>query len=272
MERLHQAIQKARADREGLVHEQPMTRDVPLPPQPVRAAWDALPEIKLRKRTLQKGRVLTLDGGVESAPYDLLRTRILQQIKQNDWRRVAIVSPHSGCGKTTATANLAFSLSRQVDIRSLVLDFDLRRRGLSELLRQKLKHGMPDVLEGDVDFADHGLRFADNLAFGLNRYATRSASEILQSPSTRTVLDQMQKVYQPDLMLFDMPPLNASDDNFGFLQNVDAAVLIAAAEKTTMSQIDVAERQIAELTNVLGIVLNQCRYTSGAYGHEYDKY
>ena len=35
-----------------------------------------------------------------------------------------------------------------------------------------------------------------------------------------------------------------------------------------MSQIDVAERQVAELTNVMGIVLNKCRIMDGDYGYE----
>ena len=39
-----------------------------------------------------------------------------------------------------------------------------------------------------------------------------------------------------------------------------------------MDRIDVAERQLSELTNVLGIVLNQCRYTGGAHGYENEYY
>jgi hypothetical protein len=36
-----------------------------------------------------------------------------------------------------------------------------------------------------------------------------------------------------------------------------------------MDRIDVTERQIAELTNVMGIILNKCHYADGAYGYEY---
>lgn len=39
-----------------------------------------------------------------------------------------------------------------------------------------------------------------------------------------------------------------------------------------MSQIDVAERHVAELTNVMGLVLNKCRYPSKTRGHVYGKY
>ena len=73
-------------------------------------------------------------------------------------------------------------------------------------------------------------------------------------------------------MFFDISPLNVSDDNIAFLQNVDCALIIAAAEGTPTSQIDQAERQVAELTNVMGIVLNKCRYASEADGYDYQYY
>ena len=43
------------------------------------------------------------------------------------WKRLAVTSPGPGCGKSTVTMNLAFALARQPDIRTLVIDLDLRR-------------------------------------------------------------------------------------------------------------------------------------------------
>jgi Mrp family chromosome partitioning ATPase len=85
---------------------------------------------------------------------------------------------------------------------------------------------------------------------------------------TRKVLKGIEAAYAPNFMIFDLPPLSAGDDNFGFLSHVDAALIVAEAEKTSLTQIDVAERQVAELTNVMGVVLNKCRYVTGAYGYE----
>lgn len=274
MERLQKAIEKARSERDKGApptrqrdRERPQVARMPMP-----EAWAALAAFTFRKRALNRRRVFTLTSSADAAPYDLMRTRLLQQAKQNNWKRIAFVSPHAGCGKTTTVANLAFSMARQTDTHTMVFDFDLRRRGLTELFRQKPAHGMSDVLQGRVPFADLGVRHGKNVAIGFNRAPTRDASEILQSPQTTEVLSDLEAIYQPDLMLFDMPPLLASDDNYGFLQNVDAALILTAAEKTTLTQIDVAERQVAELTNVMGIVLNKCRYTNGAYGHEYGYY
>lgn len=292
MERLQAAIEKARAQRENSpppLPRAPLADPAAAPRQthpqtarPIEAtagasasvddAWAALDDMRLQTRNLHTRRVMTLDAGPDAAPFDLLRTRLLQQAKQHGWRRIGFVSPHSGCGKTTTVANLAFSLSRQLDARSLVLDCDLRRRGLSEVLRQKPATDFAEVLEGRVAFANHGQRFRTNVAFGFNSKSSSNASEILQAGKTQEVLTALEDTYAPDIVLFDLPPLMASDDNFGFLHKLDAALILAAAEKTTMSQIDVAERQVAELTNVMGVVLNRCRYTDGAYGHEYNYY
>ena len=282
MERLQAAMEKARAQRGTSGDpgaEQARAPDQTQPDKPQAAppapqgVWESLAEFRCRKKQLHHNRIVTYEGGKESAPYDMLRTRVLQQAKHHGWRRVAIVSPHSNCGKSTIAANLAFSLSRQRDLRSMILDLDLRRSGLTKILGQSGPYSMADVLEGQVGFGDHAKRYGPNIIFGLNNDTkVQTPSEILQSPRAKEALAEIEATYNPDLMLFDMPPLMASDDNFGFLQNVDAALLVVAAEKTSMSQIDVSERHIAELTNVLGIVLNKCRYMSGAHGYEYDYY
>lgn len=279
MERLQAAIEKARAQRDAQPNQsrpRPAAQAAPAAAASSAArpdAWEALEELRVDPKQMHRNRIAAFEGGVDSAPFDLLRTRMLQQARQNGWRRIALVSPHSNCGKSTTAANLAFSLARQRNLNSIIFDFDLRRAGLTRIMGQRPPLGMADVLEHKTEFSEQGRRYGANIAFGLNGGSRSSfPSELLQSPATGQVLEDITTQYEPDIMLFDMPPLMASDDNFGFLQNVDCALILVTAEKTPMSQIDVAERHVAELTNVMGIVLNKCRYTSGAHGHEYDYY
>jgi protein-tyrosine kinase len=279
MERLQAAIEKARAQRESQRTRarpaaEPASEPAPVveaPPEAmfaVDAAWKALPELKLKQGLMQRNRILSLDGGDPAAPYDILRTRLIQQARGNGWRRIGVVSPHRACGKTTTVANLAFSMSRQRGIKTLVLDFDLRRSRIGAVLGHKCKAPMSEFLEGRVPFPEVALRYGMTLAFGCGQGATKAPSELLQSEQTRTLLAGLEETYAPDFMIFDLPPLNASDDSLGFLSQVDAALIIAEAEQTSLKQIDVAERQVAELTSVMGVVLNKCRYASGAYGYE----
>jgi Mrp family chromosome partitioning ATPase len=48
---------------------------------------------------------------------------------------------------------------------------------------------------------------------------------------------------------------------------VDAAIIVAAAGQTTVDQIDACERELAARTNVVGVVLNRCRYMGQDYGY-----
>ena len=287
MERLQAAIEKARAQRARPgVADQSQTV-APSPQKPAAQAgqqtetstttdpalWAELEEFKPDADQMKRNRITAYMGGVDSAPFDLLRTRMLQQARQKGWRRVALVSPHADCGKSTTAANLAFSLARQKSLHSIVFDFDLRRSGLSRIMGQRLPASVSEVLRGEIPFSEQARRFRKNVAFGFhNGTKVANPSEVLQSPETTRILNEISDAYAPDVMLFDMPPIMASDDNFGFLQNVDCAIIMVTAEKTPISQIDVAERHVAELTNVMGVVLNKCRYTSGAHGHEYEYY
>lgn len=267
MERLQTAIEKARARRQS-TPEHVAAPKVDTSAAAINATWGGLAALETNAGKLRKNRLVAFESGPDAGPYDMLRTRILQQAQKNGWRRLAVVSPHAGCGKTTTVANLIFSFSRQRDVRCITLDLDLRRVGLGKVLDQKSKFGMADVLERRVSFTDHALRYGTNVAIGLNNAPAANPAELLQSQQTRDVLAEIETAYQPNLMIFDMPPLMSNDDNYGFLKNVDCALIMAEADQTTIEQIDLAERQVAELTNVMGVVLNKCRYNEGVYGYE----
>ncbi|MEL6914722.1 MAG: CpsD/CapB family tyrosine-protein kinase [Pseudomonadota bacterium] len=269
MERLQTALNKARTQRsrsEKTVAPTPHTP--PETPHVAEAAWLELPEIQLNPRYLHRKRILALQGGPAAAPFDILRTRVTLLAQSNGWRRIAVVSPHSATGKSTMVANLAFGLGRKRGIRSVVIDADMRRSGLGKLLGQKGHIPMSDVLEGSVAFSDVALRYRANLIFGLGYGASRSPSEILQSERAKEVLKGIETTYMPDFMIFDMPPLSAGDDTLGFLSQVDAALIVVEAGSTGAKQFDIAERQVAEQTNVMGVVLNKCRFLSRAWGQE----
>ena len=68
-------------------------------------------------------------------------------------------------------------------------------------------------------------------------------------------------------MIFDMPPMLVSDDAMAFMGQVDCVLIVAAAETTTINEIDRCERELAAQTNVLGVVLNKCRYLERSYGY-----
>lgn len=272
MERLEAALEKAREQRRSTGRE---SRG-PATPKPINAPvqenWNNLKEIKLSQRVARNNRVTTLQTGPGSGAYDMLRSRTLRIMRENGWRTLAVTSPNKECGKTTVSTNLAISLARQSDLKILLLDMDMRRPSLHKILAHRPAQSLHAVFEGKADPREQFVRIGENLALGMNNSAAHNPSELLQSKGTKSCLADIERLFQPDITIFDMPPMLVSDDNVGFLENADCGLLVGAAEETTITQLDSCEKELAELTNVLGIVLNKCRYIDNDSGYDYDYY
>jgi Mrp family chromosome partitioning ATPase len=276
MERIQSAIAKARAERHARGTADPAA---PPPaaksatPAPAAAAlaarWAALRPFVPDARHLETRRIATLTGGRAAVPFDVIRTRALQQMRANGWTRIAVTSPTAGCGKSTIAANLAFSLARLAEVRTILCELDLRRPALSEILGMTEPMEFAEVLRGSAGFADHARRVGDNLALALTQTARRQAAELLTSPGALAALKTVQADYAPDVMIFDLPPMLVSDDALAFAGQVDAVLLVAAAEVTTIRQVDSCEQELAAQTNVMGVILNKCRYAGPDYGDGY---
>lgn len=194
--------------------------------------------------------------------FDMLRTRILQMMRQNGWTSVAITSPTRGCGKSTVALNLAFSLAHQRDCRTVLMDFDLKHPRLAAMT------GMTDpqsksFLKREIDIPDILQRYGENLAIAANSQPVRLAAELLQNSDTGRVLADLRERMKPDVLLFDMTAMLTSDEVTAFLPNVDGVIIVAAAEQSTIEELEACERDLAERTNVLGVVLNRCRHGPG---------
>ena len=273
MEKLEAALAKAREARlsgtTGVDVVQGGQRDQR---SSVAAAWQALPEVVISAERARQGRIGALLGGKDATPYDMLRSRTFRTMKESNWSRIAITSPNVACGKTTVALNLALSLARQKELKIALIDLDLRRPSLHKLIGCKPAHSVHEMLEGKVTFAEAAVRIGDNLAIAMNNTASRHPAELLHSAQSRSILDAIEAQWRPDIFIFDMSPMLASDDNVGFLGNVNCALLVTAAESTTLQSIDICEKELAQLTNVLGIVLNKCRYSDSSAGYGYEAY
>ncbi len=269
MEKIKSAIDKARAEQAAapLMIVPNVVPPVASGPSDVVQAWAALPVFVPKAAHLAERRVLTMAKQPEAVVFDVMRTKVLQQMRAQGWRRLAIASPTSGCGKSTVCLNLAFSLGRQPDLRTIVAELDLRRPALAEMLGMQVDTGFATVLGGKTALAQVARRCGSGLALALNADPVRHSAELLQGREVAAVLAQIEADYAPDILLFDMPPLLVSDDCMAFMPHVDAVLLIAGAETTSVAQIDACERELASQTNVMGVVLNKCRFVAKDSGY-----
>lgn len=274
LERVQSAIARARAQRAGLetVYD---VDDLPLdeeqagetvdPVQP--EDWNSLPKSSLTARILDRARIVTAGLAPKATAFDMLRTKVLQRMKAERWKSIAITSADTNCGKSMVAMNLAFSLSRQPELRTILIEADLRRPSLARSMRLAPQAGLAQVLTREVPFSQSLIRVRDNLAVLANRSRSPNSAELLHRDTVSGVLKEIERGYAPDVMIFDLPPMLAADDALAFLGNVDCALLVTRAEYTTTQQIDACIREISSRTTLAGIVLNKYRGAGASIGY-----
>ncbi len=277
MEKLQAALAKARAQREG----EPVQRGT-RPELSARAksrqsatqaalddAWEEIRIFEPAQRRLKQSRIFASDVSTEGAHFDILRTKLLLEMRRNNWTRIAITSASAGSGKTTTACNLIAGFGRQTEVRGMLFDVDLRRPSAAKFFGASPDSSFVDVLEGKIAFKDQALRLHENTVVSFTNRPLRDPSQVLLRQRTNDVLDEIQATYKPDIMLFDLPPVLVSDETRAFLKLMDAAIIVAASDQTTVSQVDEVEREVSEYCQVAGVVLNKCSFLDEGYGYAY---
>jgi Mrp family chromosome partitioning ATPase len=265
MEKLHNALEHARRRRDT---EHPIISvDTP---NGAEDKWLALEVFQPNKRHLKRNRLHAgLETSVARNAIDMLRTRLLARMRANGWKRVMVTSPTPNCGKSTLTLNLALALQRQSDLRVIAMDLDLHRAAMSRIMGMQPKADVSALLSGEVPPENQMQRIDINLAISANTKAMKKPADLLKLPATQARLDALTVAYAPDIILFDVPPVFASDDAIAIARFVDCAVIVGAAEKSSVSDFDLAERELAQYTKVAGVVLNKCRFPDKQSGYDY---
>jgi Mrp family chromosome partitioning ATPase len=199
-----------------------------------------------------------------SHAFDLLRTRLRQIVKQHGWTNIAVTSPTRRCGNTFVAANLAASLSRVPSSRTVLMDFNMRRPNVARALDMDASQtgDLRDFLAGDVAISDYILRATETLAVGLCDAPQHDAAEILQDPATSISLAEMRDALNPDMVIYDMPPLLAYDDASAFLPQLDGVLLVSDGTQTMAKHLAECERILDGQVPLLGVILNRARASS----------
>jgi protein-tyrosine kinase len=220
----------------------------------LRKSWAKLRRVETVARHNEK-----VPGRKGQSALDMLRTRVATTMLANSWRTIAVTAPRSGCGTTTLALGLAGGLARQRDTRAILWDLNFRNPGIAGALGLKGEYAAASLLEGPSDITDDILRRGDHLAIVPNTRVVADPAELLRSDGTALVIQQVQRHLAPDFMIFDLPPMLEHDDLLGFLPQVDCVLLVVGAERTTVAQADICERELSGRGKLLGVVMNRCR-------------
>lgn len=194
-------------------------------------------------------------------------------------RCIAITSSEQSEGKTTTTVNVAASYA-QTGVRTLLIDADMRRPGLSRLLNVKGQGGLSEVLRADGDLIEVCReRIVQTEVDGLDVLPCgprmMNAGMLLSMPTLAELIDWATSQY--DQVIIDCPPVLPVSDALIVGRYVDGMVFVMNPDKTHRRNIVRAVDQIRGLgLKIVGVVANTSMSEEGKeygykYGYEYGK-
>jgi protein-tyrosine kinase len=209
-------------------------------------------------QALERHRVLLRVQDVAvSRAYKILRTRVLHRMAAKGWFTLGVTGTCTGEGKTLTAVNLALALAQDPNAWVYLVDLDLQRPRIGGYLGMSYEHGLTDYLTGQAELEqivyDIGIK---RLAVVPNACPLETSSEHLRSARMAEFVDALEAQTPRRIVIFDMPPIMASDDVLAFSPRVDAFLLVVSQGLTARRTLNNAREVLSEL-NVLGVVLNR---------------
>ena len=197
-------------------------------------------------------------GSPAAEAYRSLRTNINFSRPETPPRLLVFTSPMPGDGKSTTAANLALVLAQQGG-RVLLVDADMRRGVLNEVLKQKREPGLANVLFGSdtLEGATRTIDLEHGHVLHFLPCGTRppNPAELVSTERMSDLLASMREAY--DTVIFDAPPLNLVTDAALLGTRADGVVLVARAGVTEEGPLEYAVEQLESVrAPLLGTVLN----------------
>jgi capsular exopolysaccharide synthesis family protein len=187
--------------------------------------------------------------------FGILRTRLLNARAKSGLGSVLVTSAQKQEGKSLICINLAISLAQLNRDRILLVDGDLRMKGLSSVLELEQAPGLSDFLQDRTSFE------ACVRATSLSHLSVVSAGEIaeelvpaaLEGPRWVEFLDLAKRDF--GLIVVDSVPITAPIADFELLlAGCDSALLVVQLRRAKWEALEVASARMNG--KLLGIIVN----------------
>jgi len=266
MERIKKAVERARNERNGAVSsnegQSSLSEESGISTSTESIKYTQTRTIEVKPEILKRNRVIADSSeSYDRDTFRLLRTQVLQRMRSKNWNALAVTSARSGEGKSLVAVNLAIALAMEVNQTVLLVDLDMRRPSIHKYFDYKPDKGISDFLLHDTPMQDILINpGVDRMVVLPGREPIFNSSEMLSSPKMVALVEELKTRYPSRIVIFDLPPLLATDDALAFSPYVDSILLVAEEGKT--SKEDLAQvRDILKNSTIIGTVLNKVEMT-----------
>jgi capsular exopolysaccharide synthesis family protein len=254
--------------------KQPAERSAARAPREPGIQFEPLKRVEISATACELNRVLLSDSQLREYPgadaaYRLLRSRLANRVKRNNWFSLAVASPSQADGKSLTAVNLSVSIAREKQKPVYLIDLDMRNPSVCRFLGIRDIRPLPDYLSGQAKPEEVLFETSTpNLYIAGTVAPADSPSELLAGPRLSDLLSHI-RLRSPDAaVIIDLPPVNVTDEALLVGPRVDAFLVVVSEGKTERTQLAQALATLSEFT-VVGVVINQ---SSESHTTAYDQY
>jgi capsular exopolysaccharide synthesis family protein len=204
--------------------------------------------------------------GLAAEKFRFLGVRLRHLRRERSLKKVLITStiPHEG--KSMVAANLACTLARRGQQRTLLLEGDVRRPSLSHLFGLNKLPGICEWLQSEQSQITN-IYHLDGLGLWILPAGNASGNplELLQSRRLSTLMDQLSTMF--DWIVIDCPPVLPLADTSVWSRIADGILLVTRQGTTDKRQLQRGLEAI-DREKLIGAVLN-CSQSSATSDHYY---
>jgi capsular exopolysaccharide synthesis family protein len=198
--------------------------------------------------------------------FRTLRARLFQIRAKRPLKTILVSSAMPNEGKSFVSGNLAQVFARQSGGRTLLIDCDLRKPQLHEMLGAPSTPGLSEYLQGKVDeFSMIQKSGYEDLFFIPGGEVGQHTPELIGNGRLKVLLKQLAPHFS--WIVIDSSPTGPVSDASRLAEFCDGVVLVVRAASTPASMAEMAKREFRD-TPILGVVLNQVAQAD----HTYTKY
>jgi receptor protein-tyrosine kinase len=171
---------------------------------------------------------------------------------------IMVTSSKAGEGKTFCAVSLAMSIALERDLTVLLIDADVAKPDVPEVLGVEAQRGLVDLIaDDDLELSDVLIRTdLENLSILPAGREHHLATELLASEKMENFVRDIARRYRDRVIIFDSPPVLMSSVPSVLALHVGQVLFVVEAERTVQPNVESALGLIGSCKNI-SLLLNK---------------
>ena len=215
--------------------------------------------------------IIVKPDSISAEQFRKLHSLVIAHYIMHSLHSILVTGCMPGEGKTKVALNLAATIARGLDDSAVLIDADLRMKGLSSHLGLQNALGLSDVLQKRATIEETLVETEiEGLSILPAGTMPPNPAELIGSNRMKGLIQQLKARPKDSYIIIDSTPIIATSEANALSQMTDGIIVVIMADKTRR---DVVKRELSTINpeKILGVVLNCAEFETSDYYHKYYK-